>query len=115
MASKLDVARKRASSLRRQVTDLEDECDNPPLTTGRVFARIGKFAIGNGGAMGAGMLHGRDLGPMKIQTLVNVIGTGSGIAKIFVRPDGWGDLLTEAPLQAMRGNLAIAMRNMRDD
>jgi len=114
--SKLDRARTTAKNLREQVTELEDEVASPPLTGGRIAARIGKGLLGTTGAILAGATHGRSVGgPVEVQHVGNIVGGVSQLLKFVAAPDGAMDLATEAPLQVMRGNIAIGVRNMRED
>ncbi len=113
--SKLDRARTTAKNLREQVTDLEEEVSSPPLTGGRIAARIGKGLLGTTGAIISGATHGRSVGgPVEAQHIGNIVGGVSQLLKFVAPPDGVMDLITEAPLQVMRGNITIGVLNMRD-
>ncbi len=112
--SKLDRQRKVARDLREENKDLAAEVDRPPLTGARIAARVGKGALGGGGAVAAGLLHGRKMGAMmEAQHLINLVGGVAQLTKFGVRPDGLGDLITEAPVSAMRGCWSITIKEGR--
>ncbi len=113
--SKFEKERAKASRLRAEVRDLEDECEKPALTGGRIVARIAKQALGFAGAAIAGSTHDRDWGPVKSHTVLNVVGGLATMGKIVASPDRGLDLATEVPAQIVKGNFALTVRGMRDD
>ncbi len=112
--SKLDRQRRIAKDLREENRELEAAVDRPPLTAGRVGMRIGTGVSGTVGAVVAGMTHGRKMGDMlEGHHLTNFIGGISQLAKFGMKPDGFGDLITELPITVMRCNIAIGIKEAR--
>ena len=112
--SKLDRQRRVARDLREENKELAAEVNSPPLTGARIAARVGKAALGGGGAIASGLMHGRKMGDMlEAQHLMNLVGGAAQLAKFGVRPDGMFDIATEGPVTAMRCNWAISIKEGR--
>lgn len=107
------LLRERNAEIRELREELEATNGNPnggKLTASRFLGQFGREAMGNTGAVAAGLMHDRNIGPIKGKSVVSVVGGITQIASLFMSPVGWSSVVMAFPNDALKGNIAIRTR-----